>query len=46
MNVVSQKFLITVRLNMIKGAPEEVNDHYFKKLTSYSSLKIKHFLVI
>lgn len=28
MNVVSQKFLIVVRINMIKGAPKEVNDHF------------------
>lgn len=28
MNVVSQKFLIVLRINMIKGAPKEVNDHF------------------
>lgn len=31
MNVVSPKFQIVVRINVINRAPKEVNDHFFKK---------------
>jgi len=30
-NVVFQKFLIVVKINMIKGASKEVNDNFFNR---------------
>lgn len=31
MNVVSRKFMVVVKINVIKGAPKEVNGHFFSK---------------